>query len=134
MRTTSHCQLPHGWAWTNSDALFGFVTSGSRGWAKYYRETGAKFLRVGNLDRDRIRLDLRDIQHVQPPDGAEGTRTRVLPGDILISITADVGMTAVVPCGIGEAYINQHVALARPVGGYRNEYVAWYLAYRDGGQ
>ncbi|MGN1026084.1 MAG: restriction endonuclease subunit S [Faecousia sp.] len=37
------------------------VTSGSRGWAQYYSDHGAQFVRIGNLTRDRIRIDVRDI-------------------------------------------------------------------------
>jgi type I restriction enzyme, S subunit len=126
--------LPQYWTWCLTDALFSFVTSGSRGWAKYYSDEGPLFLRVGNLDHDSIRLDLSDVQRVDPPAGAEGTRTRVESGDILISITADVGMIAIVPAGLGEAYINQHVSLARPRDGFCRKYLAWYLAAREGGQ
>ncbi len=111
-----------------SGKLFSFVTSGSRGWAKYYSESGSAFLRVGNLDHGSISLDLQDIQRVTPPSGAEGSRTRVKPDDILISITADVGMVGIVPPGFEEAYINQHVALARPIDGVHPAYIAWYLA------
>ena len=125
--------LPEGWAWCRSNVLFEFVTSGSRGWAKYYSNEGALFLRIGNLDHESLRLDLRDIQRVTPPPSAEGTRTRVQSGDLLISITADVGMVAVAPAGIEEAYINQHVALARPVGGINPDYLAWYLSAKEGG-
>jgi type I restriction enzyme S subunit len=116
------------WKATTTDDLFEFVTSGSRGWAAHYSDTGAVFLRVGNLNHDDIRLDLREIQHVSPPVGAEGRRTLVRPHDILISITADVGMVALVPDGIGEAYINQHVALARPSAGVDSRFLAWFLA------
>jgi len=111
-----------------SGDLFSLVTSGSRGWAKYYSASGAAFLRVGNLDHDSISLDLRDIQRVQPPTGAEGTRTRVQPFDVLVSITADVGMVGLVPEVFEEAYINQHVALARPVPTIYPAFLAWYLA------
>ena len=124
---------PEGWTWCRSDALFEFITSGSRGWAKHYSDEGALFLRIGNLDHESLRLDLRDVQRVTPPPNAEGTRTRVQPGDLLISITADVGMVAVAPVGIEEAYINQHVALARTVDGINRNYVAWYLSAREGG-
>ena len=127
-------QLPPHWAWCLTDALFSFVTSGSRGWARYYSDQGPLFLRVGNLDHDSIRLDLNNLQRVKPPIGVEGTRTKVERGDILISITADVGMIAVVPAGLDDAYINQHVSLARPLTGFCREYLAWYLAARDGGQ
>lgn len=127
-------ELPEGWIWTISDAIFWFVTSGSRGWAKYYSETGPIFLRVGNLDHDSISLDLNNIQRVQPPAGTEGLRTRIIAGDVLISITADVGMIALAPNDIEEAYINQHVSLARPVSANNPHYLAWFLANRDGGQ
>jgi len=122
-----------GWTWCMSDSLFSFVTSGSRGWAKYYSDSGAIFLRIGNLDHENIRLDLGDIQHVTPPTGTEGVRTMVQANDILISITADVGMVALVPDGLGEAYINQHVALARPSPPVCPRYVAYYLCGSEGG-
>ena len=74
-----------------------FLTSGSRGWADHYSEDGALFIRIGNLTRDSIRLDLSDIQRVSVPAGAEGERTKVQPGDVLFSITAYLGSVAVVP-------------------------------------
>jgi type I restriction enzyme S subunit len=113
---------------TAGHEVFSFITSGSRGWAKYYSTEGSAFLRIGNMPRIGIDLDLSDIQHVQPPVNAEGTRTRVRPGDIVISITADLGQVAVIPASLGEAFINQHVALARPSSGLEPRYVAWYLA------
>lgn len=127
-------ELPKGWVWVKFGSLISFVTSGSRGWAKYYSDTGPMFLRVGNLDHDSISLDLARVVRVEPADGAEIARTKVQPGDILISITADVGMVAVVPEDIGDAYINQHVALARPLPGPSIPYLAYYLASQDGGQ
>ena len=130
----SLAELPEGWTWCFTDGLFLFVTSGSRGWARYYSDEGSLFLRVGNLDHGSIRLDLEDVQHVNPPHGAEGTRTKVAGGDFLVSITADVGMIAIAPAELGEAYINQHVALARPVNGFNREYLGWYLAAEHCGQ
>ena len=90
------------------------MISGSRGWAKYYSSEGALFIRIGNLDYGTTELDLREKQFVAPPVGAEGIRTRVRPGDLLVSITGDTGMVGLAPEGLGDAYINQHVALARP--------------------
>ncbi|KAB2919083.1 MAG: hypothetical protein F9K30_17640 [Dechloromonas sp.] len=90
-----------------------FLTSGSRGWADHYSEDGAIFIRIGNLTRDRSSLDLRNVQRVAVPEGIEGERTKVEPGDILFSITAYLGSVAVVPESIGLAYVSQHVALVR---------------------
>ena len=128
-------ELPEGWRWTRSSEVFEYITSGSRGWAKFYSDNGAIFIRMGNLDHDTILLDLSDIQYVKLPDKAEGTRSLVHSGDILISITADVGMIGLVPDKFPEAYINQHVALARPKSGIIHPtYLAWYLASKENGQ
>ena len=123
---------PHRWVVCRTDQLFWFVTSGSRGWAKYYSDSGSIFLRMGNLDHDVISLDLSDIQHVNPPAGSEGMRTRFQENDILVSITADVGMIGVIPPGIGNGYINQHISLARPVEVVDSSYLAWFLASEQG--
>jgi type I restriction enzyme S subunit len=127
-------ELPDGWCWVSGDTIFEFVTSGSRGWAEYYSDSGALFLRMGNLEHDSINLDLTNTQRVQLPSSVEGRRSLLQGGDILISITADVGMIAIVPYEIEEAYINQHVALARPINEIIPHYIAWFLASKDGGQ
>jgi len=125
-------ELPEGWCWATGDQLFSFVTSGSRGWAKYYAASGALFLRIGNLDHNSIAIDLSSVQRVQPPPGLEGERTRVNAADILISITADVGMVGLVLEGLEEAFINQHIALARPAHPNTSPFIAWALASPEG--
>jgi type I restriction enzyme, S subunit len=101
---------------TNLGSKLEFLTSGSRGWAKYYSESGSKFIRIQNVGRDFF--DQSDMAFVDAPNSAEARRTRVQAGDVLLSITADLGRTAVVPKGLGDAYINQHLALLR--GSYFN--------------
>lgn len=88
-----------------------FLTSGSRGWAKYYAPDGDKFIRIQNVKGGY--LNQRDMAFVAAPDTAEARRTAVQGGDVLLSITADLGRTAVVPDGFGRAYINQHLAILR---------------------
>lgn len=90
-----------------------FLTSGSRGWADHYSDEGALFIRIGNLMRNSIRIDLSDIQRVSVPDGIEGERTKIQHGDVLFSITAYLGSVAVVTENLEAAYVSQHVALAR---------------------
>jgi len=109
--------------------LLSFITSGSRGWAKYYRDSGSLFLRIQNVGRNELRLD--DTAFVAPPDTPEARRTRVQPGDVLLSITADLGRTAVVPEGIGPAHINQHLAILRTEG-IEPSFLASYLALGPG--
>ncbi len=103
------------------------VTSGSRGWAKYYSDNGAMFVRIGNLTRTGIDITFDDVQCVKLPEQAEGVRSRLQPNDVLISITADLGSIGLVPHNIGEAYINQHIALVRFNNPVQGKFMAWYL-------
>ncbi|MGA1832461.1 restriction endonuclease subunit S [Rhizobium wenxiniae] len=117
-------ELPDKWTWARLGQLAQLVTSGSRDWAKHYSNEGAIFVRMGNLSKDHYRLRLDHVQRVKAPDDGEGTRTRLETGDILISITGDVGMLGLIPEGFGEAYINQHTAMVRPVAELRGRYLA----------
>ena len=103
------------------------VTSGSRGWAQYYADTGARFIRITDLTRDGIKLKNDSIQYVVLPDKAEGKRSRLIGGDVLVSITADLGSIALIPDSIEEAYINQHIAMVRFNNPAQGEFMAWYL-------
>lgn len=114
------------WEEKKGEDFFEYVTSGSRGWAKYYSDKGSIFVRMGNLNHGTIELDLSDIQYVELPDQVEGQRSKLQKNDILISITADVGMIGLVREDM-DAYINQHVALARPKNDLYAEFLAWYF-------
>lgn len=103
------------------------VTSGSRGWAKYYANQGARFIRITDLTRDGVNLKNDSIQHVVLPDKAEGKRSRLIGSDVLVSITADLGSIALIPKNIDEAYINQHIAMIRFNNPEQGEFMAWYL-------
>jgi type I restriction enzyme S subunit len=126
--------LPKGWKWVKSGDLFSFVTSGSRGWAKYYAQDGAIFIRITNLNFDTLDLDLAlsKIQYVRPPTGSEGLRTKVQEGDFLFSITGYLGMFAIAP-KLEDAYVNQHVSLCRPKEGFVKKYVGYWVISKTGG-
>lgn len=102
------------------------VTSGSRWWAKFYSETGDVFVRVTNLTRETPRIDLMDLQYVTPPDGAEMERTKLQEGDLLISVTADLGRIGVVSEDFPRAFVSQHVALVRL---RKDEVIPEFVAY-----
>lgn len=107
-------EVPEEWVPATMDQLTCLVTSGSRGWAKYYSDSGPIFIRAQDINTDN--LILSSVAHVRPPTNAEGRRTRVQLGDLLVTITgANVTKSAVVSMEVGEAYVSQHVALIRPV-------------------
>lgn len=104
-----------------------FLTSGSRGWAEYCVDDGAEwFITIKNVKDCHITTD--NMQPINAPDNAEAKRTRVREGDLLISITADLGRTGVVTKEIADhgAYINQHLTCIRLD---RNAMEPLYVAY-----
>lgn len=127
-------ELPDGWKWVKSGELFSFVTSGSRGWAKYYSNKGAIFIRITNLNFDTLELDLSEnkIQYVNPPSNSEGQRTKVNEGDFLFSITGYLGMFAIAP-KLENAYVNQHVSLCRPKDNFVKKYLGFWIISKSGG-
>ncbi len=90
------------------------ITSGPRGWAGYVSDRGDPFLRITNLSRESMDLSVEGMLRVQPPDGGEAGRTRVDEGDVLVSITADIGSVGVVGRELAGGYVSQHLALLRP--------------------
>ena len=120
-------EIPESWEWCRLKSLTENITSGSRDWAKYYSTTGVAFLRMGNLSKNSFDLRLEHIQRVSIPSKAEGTRTSLQGGDLLFSITGDVGMLGLIPDGFEKAYINQHTAMIRFLPQMRNKYIPYLL-------
>lgn len=106
-------EIPEEWKWVRLGKIVYNITSGSREWAKYYSDKGAIFLRMGNLSRNSYKLRLDNLQYVYVPETAEGKRTRLMPFDLLFSITAEIGNLGLIPEKFPEAYINQHTARIR---------------------
>lgn len=128
---TEFGELPVDWRVIPIGELQPFVTSGSRGWATYYSESGSTFLRITNLSRSCIYPSLDDLRYVSiPPSDSEGIRTALEVGDILISITADIGIVGLVTPAIElPAYVNQHIALVRIAEKQADvRYLAYFLA------
>ncbi|MDY0295866.1 MAG: restriction endonuclease subunit S [Acidobacteriota bacterium] len=108
--------IPEDWIISTLGKSEHFLTSGSRGWSQYYCDRGELFVRITNLSRESINLDYADCRFVKlPSNGSEGTRTTLNAGDILVSITADLGIIGYFSSEepYPRAYVNQHVALLR---------------------
>jgi type I restriction enzyme S subunit len=119
---------PKGWPMRELSEYIIFLTSGSRGWAQYFTDTGEYFITIKNVKNCRITLD--NVQHITAPDNAEAKRTKVQEGDLLISITADLGRTGVVSKEVAAhgGYINQHLTCIRlNQDVVRPLYVAYYM-------
>lgn len=123
---------PKNWVIEPLRNFISFITSGSRGWAKFYSNSGSKFIRVQNLTGHK--LNFEKIAFVLPSDTAETRRTKIEPGDLLISITGIVGLVAVAPFDIDDAYVSQHVAILRLNKSIDPYFVAAFLSNPTGGQ
>ncbi|MCA1938978.1 MAG: restriction endonuclease subunit S [Dechloromonas sp.] len=122
---------PEDWEIKEIGDYLPFLTSGSRGWANFYSQHGSLFVRITNLTRERIYLDLEDVRFVNlPSSNSEGKRTQLQEGDVLVSITADIGIVGYITSAIPQpAYINQHIALVRlDPAKINSRYLAYYLA------
>jgi len=111
-----------------------FITSGGRGWAKYYAPTGARFIRSLDVQMNRIGSD--DVVYVAPPKNAEARRTKINKRDVLLTITGSkIGRVAVAPEDIEGAYISQHVAIIRlDLEKINPIFLSFYLSLEEGGQ
>jgi type I restriction enzyme, S subunit len=111
-----------------------FVTSGGRGWARYYAPTGSRFIRSLDVRMNTIGSD--DAAFVSAPDNTEARRTRVQAGDVLLTITGSrIGRVAPVPKDLEGAYISQHVAILR-LDSNRLEpsFLSYFMSLDAGGQ
>ncbi|WP_371631126.1 restriction endonuclease subunit S [Streptomyces sp. NBC_00341] len=102
------------------------ITSGPRGWGELTVNSGSPFLRITNIPRQGITLDLRDLLYVDAPPGPERERSRTQINDVLVSITADIGSVALIDERGKDGNISQHVALVRPADGLCDPH---WLAY-----
>lgn len=102
------------------------VTSGSRGWAKYYSEEGCRFIRIADLQRGGYGFRDDNPQYVNISDEREGTRTLTKVGDLVFSITAYLGSIGVITAEQAGAFVSQHVALVRLRG---NLWIPQFVAY-----
>lgn len=102
------------------------ITSGPRGWSGFASDSGTAFIRITNIQRQSIELDMADTLLVSVPDEAESRRTEVKDGDVLVSITADIGSVAVARREQAGAHVSQHIALLTP-DGCRSEWLAYAI-------
>jgi type I restriction enzyme S subunit len=122
----------NGYSFEKLDIFITHITSGGRGWAKYYSESGKRFIRSLDVQMNKIGDD--DVAYVNPPKNKEAKRTKIKSGDVLLTITGSkIGRVCFVPKGFEEAYISQHVAIIRTKG-INSVYLSYYLSMPNSGQ
>ncbi len=107
--------VPAHWEVCRVKQATSFITSGPHGWSDLITDEGADiFLQSGDLN-DTLGLRLKTAKRISPPQNAEGIRTRMQPGDVVVCITgANTGRVAVADELPANVYVNQHLSLVRP--------------------
>jgi type I restriction enzyme S subunit len=125
--------MPKHWKASRVKFTASFITSGPRGWSDYLTDTGPIFLQSGDLN-DQMEVDFSQAKRVDPPNNAEGRRTALEAFDVVVCITgANTGRVAVIDDLPDTAFINQHLALIRPIHEeMSSRYMAYWLASRGG--
>lgn len=108
-------KVPAHWVVSRVKNIASFITSGPRGWSDYIDEAGEDiFLQSGDMD-NRLNVLFNKAKRIRTPEGAEGVRTRLQDGDVVVCITgANTGRVAVLETVAQAAYVNQHLGLIRP--------------------
>lgn len=114
-KETNLGEIPEDWAVTSLSAVSAFITKGSTpttygfGWEK----EGILFLRSECVSDDG--LDLAQSMFISSEAHSVLRRSEAEPGDILITITGNVGRVVFLPEGFPNSNINQHIARIRIV-------------------
>lgn len=132
--TTDLPELPEGWVWTSLDALLTHLTSGSRGWKKYYGRGEGVFIMAQNVRP--MRFDLSEKFRVDPPaDSPDAIRSETRKDDILITIVgANTGDVCRFPSDERRHYVCQSVALLRPAERTLSRFLEMFLASKGAGR
>ena len=90
-----------------------------------YLESGVPFLREGNIKQDEI--DLSDVKYISPEHHKLLQKSQAKPGTVLITMTGNPGISAIVPENFGESNSNQHIAKVVLKKGINPRYVTAFL-------
>jgi type I restriction enzyme S subunit len=104
--------IPDDWGVSTLSQLSGFITKGATPTTYGYKweTSGVLFLRSECVAEDG--LDLTQSMYISPAAHVALRRGEVLDGDILVTITGNVGRVVWLQ-GVGSANLNQHIARVR---------------------
>lgn len=116
---------PHGWAWTRVANAVERVTVGYVGPMKdQYVEDGIPFLRSQNVRANRFRAD--GLVRISSQFHRTIAKSALVPGDVVVVRSGNVGTACVVPPSLGEANCSDLVVVKRPVA-VLSDYLCCYL-------
>jgi type I restriction enzyme S subunit len=125
-------EVPEGWEVWKLAHLTTRIGSGKTpsGGANVYQSDGVIFIRSQNVYDDGLKLD--DVVYIDESIDEDMAWSRVQENDILLNITgASLGRTCIMPTGLGNANVNQHVCVIRLKNLKNAPYISHYLTSRQ---
>lgn len=106
--------LPSGWEWTHVSDVVEKVTVGYVGPMKeQYRESGIPFLRCQNVRKNRY--EPAGLAFISKEFHCSIAKSTLLPGDVVVTRSGNVGVTCVIPETLPEANCSDLVIIKRPL-------------------
>ena len=109
-------EIPEHWEVKRTKFLVTKIGSGKtpKGGSEIYVDSGVMLIRSQNVYDDGLRLD--DVVYIDKEIDKIQANSRVFSNDILLNITgASIGRVSLVPSDLGQANVNQHVCIFRPI-------------------
>ena len=126
-------KLPNGWRWARLGEISEVISKGTTPTSLgfFYTTDGIPFLRAENVVGGPVSPQTVDF-HISSETDAALSRSRLRPGDFLITIAGTLGRVGYVPDGAPLMNCNQAVAFARLKSEFADSRFVC-LACRDGG-
>lgn len=114
-KQTEFGEVPVGWEITTLSEISDFITKGSTPTTYGYEweESGIPFFKSDVVKEGRFVYG--DFKFISEEAHLSMARSKILSGDILMTITGNIGRVAIVPKEVNEANINQHIAKIRVI-------------------
>lgn len=106
--------LPEGWIWTTLDSISKNITDGSHN-PPSKQGSGIPMLSARNIENGKITFD--EVRYISEIDYAfENHRSRIEAGDVLLTIVATIGRSAIISTPIQQRFaLQRSVAAIKPL-------------------
>ena len=121
-------RVPENWCWTKisnvAELLNGFAFK-----SQQYTDEGIRIIRIANVQDGYVEDDAPAFYPVKSTKEIE--RYLLHAGDLLLSLTGNVGRAALLPASLLPAALNQRVACLRNNGAINKKFLFYYLLRKE---
>lgn len=121
-------RVPENWCWTKisnvAELLNGFAFK-----SQQYTDEGIRIIRIANVQDGYVEDDAPAFYPVESTKEIE--RYLLHAGDLLLSLTGNVGRAALLPASLLPAALNQRVACLRNNGAINKKFLFYYLLRKE---